>query len=79
MPPDSSCPSSSEIDAFLAMDDSFSLQSAIFLHIENCPHCMAYIAAQAGDPLDLNSAGHHDFSDMAGPNAAGHSIPGPIP
>jgi len=79
MPPDSSCPSSSEIDAFLAMDDSFNLQSAIFLHIENCPHCMAYIAAQAGDPLGLNSAGHHDFSDMAGPNAAGHSIPGPIP
>lgn len=77
--PAPSCPSSSEINAFLAMDASFSRQSHLFGHIENCPHCLAYIAAQAGDPLNLNSAAHRDLSEMAGLNAAGQSSPGLIP
>lgn len=35
------------------MDAPVGQFSEIFQHIENCPNCMAYIARQAGEPLEL--------------------------
>ena len=48
-----SCPPPFDLDLFLAQEKPRGTQPGLFDHIENCPHCMAYIARQAGEPLDF--------------------------
>lgn len=47
------CPSPAEIDRFLLMNGPVGQFPEIFAHIENCPMCTAYVARQAGEPLEL--------------------------
>lgn len=47
------CPGLPELDKFLLMDGPASRFPEIFEHIKNCPTCMAYVARQAGEPLEL--------------------------
>lgn len=48
------CPSRSDLDHFLATALPLDQNADLFDHIEDCPACMAYLASQAGGPIDFN-------------------------
>ena len=50
----SPCPSQVEIDQFLAMDSPIGQHAGLLAHLEHCTRCMAYVARQSGEPIDLN-------------------------
>lgn len=68
------CPSQVEIDQFLAMDSPIGQHTKLLLHFENCPRCMAYIARQGGEPIDLNIDIDQDTADkpFSAETEAGH-------
>ena len=58
------CPSFLEIDQFIQTDTPFGEPCELFFHIENCPRCMAYLASQAGEPLDIQATDDELLSDQ---------------
>lgn len=71
------CPTHLEIEAFFLRDTPLADRSGLFLHIENCPACMAYLASQAGEPFNPSTSQEFTPNQAATlplPNEPGHFL-----